>query len=220
MSKSNLEGNKIFAALLVAGIAASTSGFIATQVFHGHDLEEDAYPIEGVEIVAGGVEGPTGPEPIMALISPDLVEKGGKIFKQCATCHNAESGAANKIGPNLWATLGKDIAGDPSFSYSDALVSKEGTWDYDKLNHFLYKPKEYAPGTKMTFIGIKKAEDRAAMISWLRAQGSGAYPLPSEAQIAAEEAALAPPEEEAPADEAAEEDAVQETESTATPAEG
>ena len=83
-----------------------------------------------------------------------------------------------------------------SFSYSDALVAKGGSWNYDSLNKFLYKPKAYIDGTKMNYVGLKKPEDRAAMIAWLRTLGSSSYALPSEADIAAEKAELAPEPEE------------------------
>ena len=69
------------------------------------------------------------------------------------------------------------------------MKAKGGQWTYDDLNHFLWKPKSFIAGTKMNFIGLKKPEDRAALIAWLRQQGSASYGLPSEGEIAAEQAA-------------------------------
>ncbi|HRQ60413.1 MAG TPA: cytochrome c family protein, partial [Alphaproteobacteria bacterium] len=85
------------------------------------------------------------------------------------------------------------------FAYSETLAGMDGSWDYLALNKFLWKPKYYVEGTKMNFIGLKKPEDRAALIAWLRTKGSSAG-APSEAQIAAEAAELTPPEPEAPAE--------------------
>ncbi len=196
---NSFEFNKIFAAILTAGIIAALGGFIAEQIVHPKMLAEDAVPIEGLEGGAGGgAAGPTGPQPIMALIAAADVAKGEKLSKACAACHSFESGGPNKVGPGLHGILGAAKGAHAGFEYSADMKAKGGTWDYDALNHFLYKPKDYIKGTKMNFAGLKKAEDRAAIIAWLRTQGSSAG-LPSDEQIAAEQAALAPPPTETPA---------------------
>ena len=192
----NLEFNKIFAALLVAGITAGTASFVSGLVMHPHELEEDAVPIEGVEVVAGAPAGPTGPEPVLHLIAAADVARGEKLSKACAACHSFDKGGANAVGPNMWNVLGRTKASHAGFSYSDALSGMEGQWGYEELNKFLYKPKDYVPGTKMNYIGIKKPEDRAAMIAWLRTLHDGSPALPSDAEIAAEKAELAPEEAE------------------------
>ena len=96
------------------------------------------------------------------------MEKGAKVFKKCAACHNKAKGAKHKIGPNLWAVVNAARAGQAGFSYSSALKGKTGTWSYEDLNAFLAKPKAFAPGTKMAFGGLKKASDRANLIKYLR----------------------------------------------------
>lgn len=195
---NSFEFNKIFAAVLVAGIVAMLGGFVADLAVHPHMLDEDAVMIEGMEGSAGGgASGPTGPEPIMALIAAADVTKGEKLAKACLACHSFEQGGPDKVGPNLYAVVGGPTAHKAGFAYSAAMAEKHGQWDYDALNHFLFKPKDYIPGTKMNFVGLKKTDDRAALVAWLRQQGSSSYALPSDAQIAAEEAALAPPEAEA-----------------------
>lgn len=191
----NLEFNKIFAAVLVAGITASGASFFARQVMDSHHEEADAVPIQGVESVASGeAAGPTGPEPILALIAAADVAKGQKLSKACAACHSFEKGGPDRVGPNLWNVVGGPKEHKAGFAYSGALAKVGGTWSYDNLNHFLYKPAQYAPGTKMNYIGLKKPEDRAAIVAWLRTMADSPYGLPSEADIAAEKAALAPPE--------------------------
>jgi cytochrome c len=98
------------------------------------------------------------------------LQKGKKIFKKCKACHNIERGGKNKIGPNLFAIFSKKKAISPNFSYSKALKEKGGIWDLDSLNQFLKKPKDYVPGTKMGFAGLKKAKDRANIILFLQNQ--------------------------------------------------
>ncbi len=89
----------------------------------------------------------------------------------------------------------------PGFAYSGALLEVGGkTWTYEELNKFLYKPKAYAKNTKMSFAGLKKGEDRAALLAWLRLQSDSPKALPTAGEIATEEADLAPPAPAAPAD--------------------
>lgn len=190
---NSFEFNKIFAALLTAGIIAMLGGFVANLLVHPEMLAEDAVPVEGVAGGGGGAAaGPTGPGPIMELLATADIAKGEKLSKACAACHDFSAGGPNKVGPNLHGilgvTIGKHAAG---FAYSTAMAEHGGVWDYSALNHFLYKPKDYVPGTKMNFAGFKKDQDRADIIAWLRTQGSS-MGLPSAAQIAAEKAELAP----------------------------
>lgn len=117
-------------------------------------------------------------EDIGPLLASASLEAGEKTFKKCKACHTIDKGGANKVGPNLWNVVGADRAGRDGFKYSDAFTGLDGNWGYEELNAFLTKPKDYAPGTKMAFAGIKKAGDRAAVISFLRAQSDAPAPLP------------------------------------------
>jgi cytochrome c len=180
----NMEFNKIFAALLIAGIVASLSGFVSHKLIHPHDLHENAYKIDAAEDTSAGVAaGPAGPEPILALLATADVGRGEQIAKACAACHSFNKGGANGIGPNLWNIVNADKARLSSFAYSEALASMEGVWSYDSLNQFLWRPKSYVAGTKMNYVGLKKPEDRAAVIAWLRTLSDSPADLPSQSQI-------------------------------------
>ena len=74
--------------------------------------------------------------------------------------------------------VGRDIASVEGFAYSDALAGKEGAWDYQTLDAFLAEPREWAPGTKMAFAGLKQPEERADIILYLRSLASAPAPLP------------------------------------------
>lgn len=196
---SSFEFNKIFAAVLVAGIAAMLSGFIAEQLIHAHGLETNAVEIEGApEAGPGGATGPALPEPILDLIATADVAKGQSLSKACAACHSFNQGEAAKIGPNLWGTVGAN-KGSHDFAYSDDMKKHGGTWTYEELNHFLWKPKSLIPGTKMTYIGIKKPADRAAVIAWLRTLSPSPKALPTAAEIEKEKADFAPAVDAVPA---------------------
>lgn len=87
--------------------------------------------------------------------------------KKCIACHSFEQGGANRVGPNLFGVVGRDIASAPGFSYSDALKGLPGTWTPDSLDAFVTNPKGVAPGTKMGFAGESDAQARAAIIAYL-----------------------------------------------------
>jgi len=193
MSNSNLEMNKVFAAILVAGIIAMLSGFIAEITTEKESPQKDAVTIEGVADDSGGSAAVVEmPQPILAMIATAKVSDGEALGKACAACHNFGKGDAPKVGPTLWGVVGRKRASMPGFAYSDAMVAMGKSWTYEDLNRFLWSPKKFVPGTKMGFAGFKKAEDRAAVIAWLRTLGDA--PLPSAGEIAQEQKDLAPPE--------------------------
>lgn len=189
-----MEFNKIFAAVLVAGIVASLTGFLSHKLVEAHPLAENAYKIEGAE--SAGTSGPAakaGPEPILALLASADPAKGEQVAKVCATCHSFNKGGANGIGPNLWGSINREKGSHAGFAYSDGMKTHGGNWSYTELNKFLWKPKAFIDGTKMNFVGLKKPEDRAAVLAWLRTMADSPAALPTDAQIAAEAAELAPP---------------------------
>ncbi len=191
---NNMEFNKLFAAVLVAGIIAALSGFIASQLVPpAHETTEFAYAIEATEETAGGAAAVAMPEPILAMIGTADIERGKQVAKACAACHSFEPGGPNGTGPALAGVVGQAKAHHAGFAYSEGMKAKGGNWTYAELNHFLWKPKAYIKGTAMNFIGVKKPDDRAALIAYLRSI-SGNPGLPSQGDIDAEAAELGPKE--------------------------
>lgn len=181
MKEDSLFFNKIAGAILSAGLLAMVAGFIAHEFYHTGHLEEPAY------VIATGVATtktdtaeakPAGPEPIADLLASADVAKGEKVAKKCGACHNFVEGAGAKVGPDLYNIVNRQRASMEGFSYSDAMASKGGEWTYDDLNHFIYNPKDFVPGTKMNFAGIKKTQDRADLIAYLRTLSHDPAPLP------------------------------------------
>jgi len=197
----SLEFNKFAAAVLLAGIVAMFSGFIARQLFHVEPLHGNAYSIAGVgEPVAPTTPTAAPPEPILGLIASADVAKGQALFKNCATCHTDDAGGANKVGPNLWGVVGRPVGSHAGFSYSAAMAAHGGNWTYEELSHFLAAPAKHIPGTKMTYAGLKKVQDRADVIAYLRTPADTEAPLPPQEEIDAEAKAAAGPAETAPAE--------------------
>lgn len=183
---------------LFAGIIALGGGIISSKMFHSERPEPMGYEIAGVE--AEGDGGAAGGPSLATLLASADVAAGEKVFAKCTACHTINQGGANGIGPNLYGTMGEEIAvGKGGFPFSDALKKVGGAWTFEQMDHWLASPRSFANGTKMSFAGLSKPEDRANIIAYLNAQGSN-LPLP------AADAAPAPAEDAnaaAPADEAA-----------------
>ncbi|SCW67194.1 cytochrome c [Sphingobium faniae] len=187
---------------LFAGIIALGGAIVSSQYFHSERPEKMGYAIEGVE--AEGEGAAAGPS-LNTLLAQADVAAGEKVFAKCAACHTINQGGANGIGPNLYAVVGDEIGhGRAGFAFSEVLKGKGGTWTFDAMDHWLKSPREFAPGTKMTFAGLGNPADRANLIAWMNTQGSN-LPLPAaDAAPAAEGDNAAAPAEGANAANAAE----------------
>lgn len=149
---------------------------------HGDAGEhKSAYAIEVPEEApadAGGEE--VAKVDIKTLLATASLDDGAKVAKKCKACHDFEKGGANKAGPALYGIVGRDIGSVPGFSYSDAMQSAEGDWDYDTLAKFLENPKGAMPGTAMSFGGIRKDDQLASLIMYLRSLSDTPVPLPEQ----------------------------------------
>jgi len=179
----NDRNNTIAGWVLFAGIIALGASIVTGEVFHAERPETMGYPIEGVEVEGEG--GAEAEKPIAFYLATADVAKGEAVFKKCAACHNADPGGANALGPALFGTMGKPIAGHPGFAYSDALKGVGGTWDWEKMSTWLANPKKFAPGTKMTFAGLSNPQDRADLMLWMNGKGGGLTVPPPPAEDAA-----------------------------------
>src|SRR5688572_470680 len=169
--------NTIAGWVLGAGIVALGASIVTGEMFHQERPEKMGYPIEGVKIKGKGGEA-EAEQPIANVLANADVGRGEAQFKKCTACHTINQGGANGTGPNLWGAMGKGIAKvAPGFAYSPALAGKGGTWDWESMSQWIKSPRDFAPGTKMTFAGISKAEDRAHLLPYLNDQGRN-LPLP------------------------------------------
>ena len=185
--------NTIAGWVLAGGIVLLGGTLVAGEFFEHGRPEKMGYPIAGVvEEGAGG--GGEAEQPIAALLATADVARGEAQFRKCAACHTVNQGGANGVGPNLWGVLGGPHGHRPDFTYSDALKSKPGNWDWESMSQWLRSPRAYAPGTKMTFAGLSNAQDRADLILYLNSQGSNLPLPPPPAAGAAEGNAAAPAE--------------------------
>ncbi|MEM8787817.1 MAG: cytochrome c family protein [Pseudomonadota bacterium] len=95
---------------------------------------------------------------------------GERLFRACAACHGLEDGA-NGVGPHLYNIVGRDIGAAGGFDYSDALAGMGEVWTPENLSGFIEAPSSWAPGTKMSYRGMRDVEDRANLIAYLESIG-------------------------------------------------
>lgn len=123
--------------------------------------------------VAGNAAAPA--QDLPALLSNADLDKGRVLFLQCRACHGLEQGGANKVGPNLYGIFGQKAGSVPGFAYSEALAGADIVWSAEALDDWLARPSDFMPGNRMVFAGIRKPEDRANLIAYLK-QETGYVP--------------------------------------------
>lgn len=118
--------------------------------------------------------------PIADRLKTADVAAGEKTSKVCTACHSFADSGANKVGPGLWEVVNRKPGTHEGFKYSPAMVTfgETHTWDYATLDIYLTNPKAEVPGNKMAFAGVKKPEDRANLIAYLRSLSANPAPLP------------------------------------------
>ena len=169
---NTIAGWTLFSGIVALGLSIGSGMYFTAD--KPHRPHEMGFPIEGVVEAGAAAEGPS----LAELLATGDPAKGQAIFAKCTACHTIDQGGANGIGPNLWATVGEPIGtGKGGFAFSSDLAGHGGEWSFENLDAWLKSPKAFAGGTKMTFAGLGKAEDRANVILYLMQNGGGP-PLP------------------------------------------
>lgn len=166
--------NTIAGWVLGAGIVALGLSIVSGGIYSADVPETFGYAVE--EDTSGAAEADAGPAMETLLASADEA-KGEAVFKKCVACHTIEVGGANGIGPNLYSIMGRQLASVSGFAYSDSLKEVGGAWTWEQMDAWLKSPKKFASGTKMSFAGLSKPEDRANVLVYMNGQGSN-LPLP------------------------------------------
>ncbi len=186
--------NAAAGAFLAVIFVVMTVSIAGDAIFHSGAPEQEGYQLvalEGSAAPAAATASDALP-PIAPLLAGADVDAGMRVFRKCVACHTVEDGGANKVGPNLWNVVDRPIAAATGFGYSSSMTDfAEGgqtAWDYEHLNGFLAAPKRYIRGTSMGFAGLRKEDERANVIAYLRSLSNSPAPLPSATDTAAEPA--------------------------------
>lgn len=176
------EFNKIAGAVLTA-LLCVFGGKTVLQIAEGHQhLEKAAYTLplpKGGEAGGGGAQAPKfDPAAVLALLPKASADAGQDTFKKCMACHTPDKGGPNKVGPNLYGIVGRDVGSHEGFAYSAAMSSHGGKWTFEHLAAYLHSPREAVPGNKMAFAGIPDNRDLADLLAYLRTLSDSPAPLP------------------------------------------
>jgi cytochrome c len=176
----SFEFNKIVGSVLGTCLCLLALNIVAEAIYAPTEPTKPGYEIDVKQKPAAPAAGQAvaPDQPIEQLLATADVPRGEAIAKQCAVCHTFQKGGPNNIGPNLWDIVGRPRASEPGFTYSDAMKAKGGTWTIDELNMFLTNPRGYIPGTKMTFAGLPRGNQRADVIGYLNTLADNPKPLP------------------------------------------
>lgn len=198
--------NKIFAALLAAvlvimGLRELTGMVFSTGGSHYDEEYETAtawakkkFPGYHIEIVEPGSAGTEVVEEVydlgLLLASADA-STGERVYKaQCATCHSIEQGGANGTGPNLYNAIGGEKQHLASFNYSGALNTTDGDWTWENMDAWLENPSRYARGTSMAFAGLRRDDQRAAVLLYLAEYSTKTPPKPEPLSVVMDDATV------------------------------
>jgi cytochrome c len=126
--------------------------------------ETDSAP----QSIASSSPAPAPTQVVKAKIDP--LARGAKLYKRCSTCHTLEKDGRHKVGPNMWDIYGATAGMKEGFAYSKAMKESGVVWTDETLDAYIANPRKYMPGNRMSYVGLRKAEDRAAVLAYIKAE--------------------------------------------------
>lgn len=175
----SFELNKIMGAILGTCLFVLSLSIVSGGIFASHSPKKAGYEIAALEEKGGQKQAAAEPQvPLENLLNEASAEKGASVARQCVACHDFAKGGANKVGPGLYGVVNAEPGHHTGFNYSNAMKGKKGKWTFEALDAFLTNPSKVVPGTSMTFLGVRRATDRAAIIVYLNTLSDSPAPLP------------------------------------------
>ncbi|HRE20730.1 MAG TPA: cytochrome c family protein [Rhabdaerophilum sp.] len=178
---SGNEVNKIAGAILGMATLAMGIGFFSGALVSpkpivkaGYELPDDSGAASGGAVAAAEEKA----EPIAKRLASADVKKGETSIKKCVSCHSLTPDGKNGTGPGLYGVVMREKGKHEGFKYSAGMTAKGGAWDYEALDAFIAKPKDYVSGTSMGFAGVPRGDERANIIAYLRSLSGNPAPLP------------------------------------------
>ena len=172
--------NKIIVSIVLAVILVLVINKITDVIYYVEKPEKSAYQVNVTTVASNETQ--TSSESsqtgnIMTLFASTSAAEGARVFKKCSACHSIAKEGKNKIGPKLFGVLGRQAGSISDYKYSKAMTAHGKVWSFEEMNSFLIKPKDWISGTKMQFLGLKNAKDRAAVILYMNENTDNPLPL-------------------------------------------
>ncbi len=174
--------NKIIVSIVLTVILVLGINKITDKIYSVKKPEKSSYSVASLSDNSSTASIETNSESsetenIMALFASTSAGEGEKIFKKCAACHSIAEGGGNKIGPALWGVLGRQAGSVSEYKYSKAMAAHGKKWSVEEMDGFLTKPKDWIKGTKMSYAGLKKPKERAALILYMNLNTNNPLPI-------------------------------------------
>ena len=174
--------NKIIVSIALVIILVIGINKITDVIFFVEKPENSAYQVASVDTSSNAssdeinaTDNESGN--VVAFFASTTAADGEKIFKKCAACHSIAEGGGNKIGPALWGVLGRQAGSVSEYKYSKAMAAHGKKWSVEEMDGFLTKPKDWIKGTKMSYAGLKKPKERAALILYMNLNTNNPLPI-------------------------------------------
>ena len=158
--RTSIYSGLIAAIILLTGCAEEASTAISTEP------QNAPAPTDGTTIEPMPTGVPDGTPSEETELSDEL-KLGKRVYLRCRSCHTLKEGEPHLTGPNLYGFLGRPAASKEGFRYSNPLIDAELIWDTETLDAWLESPSKSVKGTTMAFAGLRKPNDRAALIAYL-----------------------------------------------------
>jgi cytochrome c len=167
-------------------IERQTRAVARTAASPGRPVWSVTFLMDSSTLLTGGVDGiirpwsvrsgaPVRATPLAQADDPDDPvayypgDAGAQVFRACASCHSLQRDRGNRAGPSLRGVFGRKIATLPGYNFSPALKKLDIVWTPETLSKlFEIGPSAFTPGTKMPEQRIESAQDREALIEFLK----------------------------------------------------
>lgn len=148
---------------------------ISTVLLLGACSGSGAAPGETSQSTASQAMAPTqvsAPQTPAAEMSEEerLLAAGARLFKRCQACHTLDEGGRNRVGPNMWDVFGQKAGHRTDFNYSKAMAASEVIWTEETMAAYIANPRQFMPGNRMAFAGLRKEEDQKAVVAYIKAE--------------------------------------------------
>jgi cytochrome c len=175
----SFELNKIVGALLGTLLFAMSLNIFAGALYAPRKPVVPGYDLPAADEAAGAAQPQEAAEPLPVLLAKADPAKGEKAAQAaCTSCHIFQKSGPTKQGPTLFGVVGRQVASVGGYAYSEAMKAKGGSWDLEHINEFITNPRKIIPGTKMTYAGMTRAQQRADVIAFLNSLSDSPQPLP------------------------------------------